>query len=365
MDKVRRLRIVLALLTSTLIATGIVMVYSTSALYALEKTGHTWTMLARHLVAVLLGLAGACWVMRVRLETVRRAAKPLLLGSWLLLGLVLISSLGPSIGGAQRWLRLGPISIQPSEIAQLTLVLYLADALTRKQGRLSEFWTGLAPLLLVVGMSVGFILLQPDLGTAVAITTVAAGLFFISRVQWQHLMGLGLASVPALTVLLVSAGYRRQRLAAFLNPWGDPQGAGFQIIQSFLALGSGGLIGVGLGRSTQKLFYLPGGYGDFIFAVIGEELGLLGCTAVIALFIGVVWCGCSIALHAPDLFGRLLAMGLTLTLGLKALINIGVATGLLPTKGLPLPFISYGGSSLVVNLTSVGLLLNVARAPRG
>ena len=355
------MRVAICLIASTLVALGIVMVYSASALYAAETTGNSWGLLMRHLVALALGLLGAVWVMSLSYDQLRRWAKLLVLGVWMLLVLVLIPSLGRQIGGAQRWFRFGPVSIQPSELAQLVMVVYLADVLARKQGALDRFWEGLAPVLGVLGVTVGLILIQPDLGTVVAISAVAGGLFFITRVRWQHLATLGAMSVPALVVLIGSAGYRRRRLLAFLNPWGDPQGSGFQIIQSLIALGSGGLLGVGLGHSTQKLFYLPGSYGDFIFAIIGEELGLLGCVAVVLLFAALVWCGASIALHTPDLFGRLLAMGLTLTISLKALINLGVATGLLPTKGLPLPLVSYGGSSLIINVISIGLLLNVGK----
>ena len=357
----RRLRIMVCLIASTLLALGIVMVYSASALYATETSGHPWALLVRHLLALVLGLAAAFGIMSVPYVQLRRWAKPLVLMGWGLLLMVLLPGIGSQSGGAQRWFRLGPISIQPSEVVQLIMVVYLADVLARKQGALDRFWEGLAPILGVLGFTLGLILLQPDLGTVVAISLVAGGLFFVTRVRWQHLATLGGMAVPALAVLVGSAGYRRRRILAFLNPWGDPLGSGFQIIQSLIAIGSGGLIGVGLGHSTQKLFYLPGAYGDFIFAIIGEELGLLGCLAVVGLFVGLVWCGASLALRTTDLFGRLLAMGLTLTIGLKALINLAVATGMMPTKGLPLPLVSYGGSSLIINLASVGLLLNVGK----
>jgi cell division protein FtsW len=357
----RRLRIQLTLITSMLVGFGVVMVYSTSALYALETTGHTWSLLLRHLVALIVGIGAAIGMMSVPYRTMRCWSKPLMLCAWGLLLLVLVPMIGSSVGGAQRWFRLGPMSIQPSEIAQLVLVMYLADVLARRQGALDAFWSGLFPILAVVGATIGLILLQPDLGTSVVMALVTAGLFFITRVRWQHLITLVMLAVPALIILVASAGYRRRRILAFLNPWSDPQGSGFQIIQSFIALGSGGVLGVGLGHSTQKLFYLPGAYGDFVFAVIGEELGLLGCLVIILLFAGLLWCGCRIALNAPDLHGRLLAMGLVLTITVKALINMCVATGLFPTKGLPLPLVSYGGSSLIINLASIGLLLNIGR----
>ena len=304
----RRLRIAICLMVSTLVALGIVMVYSASALYAAETTGHPWSLLLRHLLALVVGVAGAAGVMSIPYQQLRRWSKPLVLMAWALLVLVLLPGVGHQTGGAQRWFRCGAISVQPSEIAQLIMIIYLSDALTRKQSALDRWWDGLAPVLCVLSLTLGLILLQPDLGTAVAISAVAGGLLFLTRVRWQHLATLGAAAVPALVVLIGSAGYRRRRILAFLNPWGDPQGSGFQIIQSLIAIGTGGVFGVGLGHSTQKLFYLPGSYGDFMFAIIGEELGLLGCLAVLLLFVGVLWCGASLALHTPDLFGRAISV---------------------------------------------------------
>ena len=363
MRSLRRTRVALVAVTATMVAIGVVMIYSASALYAQETYHDAAYFLKRHLLYLLLGLTGAVWLMRGRYQRLQRWSKPLVLLSFFLLIAVLVPGLGHATGGARRWFRLGPLSVQPSQFAQCIAVLYLADALSRKQAAIESFWEAVAPICGVVGALCLLIVVQPDLGTVIAIGAVTCFLFFVAKVRWQQLMSLGLASLPAGYMLLWHVPYRRKRILAFLNPWEDSRGTGFQLVQSFLALGSGGLLGVGLGRSTQKLFYLPGAHTDFIFAIIGEELGFIGAAVVVLLCFLFVVLGMKIALHAPDLFGKLLAAGLTSLIGIEALINLGVSMGAWPTKGLPLPFISYGGSALAMNLIAVGLLLNIAKDP--
>jgi len=294
-------------------------------------------------------------------RTLQPLSKPLILASAVLLLLVLIPGVGTETGGARRWFRLGHISLQPSELAQFALLIYLADVLSRKQAVMRSFVHGFLPPAIVVGVLALLVLVQPDLGSAFSLAALAGCLGFIAKIRWSYLASVGLASMPALSWLILSADYRRRRLLAFLDPWADPRGSGFQIVQSYLALGGGGLLGVGLGRSVQKLFYLPGAHTDFIFAVLGEELGLLGTLAVVGLFLLFILLGVHVAVQTHDLFGKLLASGVTAMVGVEALINLCVVTGMIPTKGLPLPFLSYGGSSFMMTLVAVGLLLNVAR----
>ncbi len=363
MISLRRTRVALVAVTSTMVAIGVVMIYSASALYAQETYHDAAYFLKRHLLYLVLGVAGAIWMMRGRYHTLQRWTKPLVLLCVFLLLAVLVPGIGHAAGGARRWFRLGPLSVQPSQFAQCVAVLYLADALSRKQAAIDSFWEAVAPICAVIGALCLLIVVQPDLGTVIAIGAVTCCLFFAAKVRWQQLLSLGLATMPAGYMLLWRVPYRRRRILAFLNPWEDARGTGFQLVQSFLALGSGGVLGVGLGRSTQKLFYLPGAHTDFIFAIIGEELGFLGAAAVVILCLLFVILGMKIALHAPDLFGKFLAAGITSLIGIEALINLGVSMGAWPTKGLPLPFISYGGSALAMNLVAVGVLLNIAKDP--
>jgi cell division protein FtsW len=290
---------------------------------------------------------------------------PILAVTCLLLVLVLIPSLGVVAKGARRWLRLGPISVQPAEMVKLVVVLYLAGYLAKKEGYITEFARGFLPPLLVVGLLAGLVLLQPDLGTVVVIGFVTLGLLFLAGARLVHLFGLVPFVLPAVAVLIWKSPYRLQRLMTFLDPMKDPTGAGFQVNQSFLAFGSGGLFGVGLGEGEQKLFFLPEAHTDFVLALAGEELGLVGTGAIMLCYAALVLKGFQIAARAREPFGRHLALGITLLLGLQALINAGVVTGMLPTKGLTLPLVSYGGSSLMVNLLAIGILLSVSRDRQG
>jgi cell division protein FtsW len=247
------------------------------------------------------------------------------------------------------------------ELAKFALVLYLAAFLTRRQEGIRSFSQGLLPLLMVAGLMAGLTILQPDLGNSLALVILALAVAYLAGARPGHMLAIGAAALPAVIVLIAMKPYRWRRMVAFMNPWEDPQGSGFQIIQSFLALGSGSWFGLGLGESKQKLFYLPEPYTDFIFAIIGEELGLVGALSVVALFALLIWRGLRIGLRAPEAFGGYLALGLTIMLATQALVNLGVVTGALPTKGLPLPFISFGGSALLMTMFSAGVLLNISQ----
>ena len=362
MSSMRSVRTSLFLIIFILVCVGIVMIYSASAIYADARSGDSLFYLKRHLIYLAIGFFMMFFAMSLDLARLQRYAKPLLGVAIMLLVMVLIPHIGREISGAKRWFRVGPVNFQPSEFAKVALIIYLADVISRKGNLIKDFFRGYVPIMLVVRSVVGLVLLEPDLGTAVTISVITLVLLFVGGARIGHILFVFLASIPALAVLIFSAPYRRRRILAFLNPWADKQGVGFQIIQSFVALGSGGLIGVGLGQSRQKLFYLPASHTDFIFSIIGEELGFLGAAAIITLFLLFVWQGMKIVFKAPDTFQRILSMGVVALIAFEVIINIGVTAGAFPTKGLPLPFISYGGSGLIFHLTAIGLLLNVARS---
>lgn len=357
----RKTRIAIFAIALSLVSLGIVMIYSASAIYAHETLGDSLYYLKRHLIYLALGFILFILAIALPYDRLRRYAKPFLLASFFFLLLVLIPGVGKEIGGARRWFKLGIFSIQPSEIAKLAVILYLADVLSRKQPKIESILHTLFPAFAVLGMSIILVLVQPDLGTALCLAAIGFIMCFVSGFKVKHLSGLILVGLPLIYALVFGVGYRRRRMLAFLDPWADPQGVGFQIIQSFLALGNGGFFGVGLGRSRQKLFYLPQSHTDFIFSIIGEELGFIGCGMVIIAFAVFTILALRVAFKARDPFGRFLAVGVLSMIALSSLINIGVCIGALPTKGLPLPFISYGGTALLVNLFGVGLLLNIAK----
>ncbi|MFH1458317.1 MAG: putative lipid II flippase FtsW [Candidatus Omnitrophota bacterium] len=359
---IRGVRINLFTVTVVLVCIGIVMIYSASSIYALERYKDSFFFLKRHSIFLFIGVLLMFFVMSFDYRKLRNYAKPLLLISLFLLVLVLIPGLGREVSGARRWFRYKFISFQPSELAGLSMVIYMADFIARKGHTIKDFFKGFLPPLGVLGVMALLILMQPDLGTTLAIVAVVIIILFIAGGRISYLLSMLMASLPLLYMLVFSVPYRRMRILAFLNPWMDPKGSGFQIIQSQIALGSGGLFGLGLGHSRQKLFYLPAAHTDFIFSIIGEELGLLGTFGVIVLFMIFIQQGLKIIKNANDRFGYFLALGLVLMFSLKAVINIGVSCGLFPTKGLPLPFISYGGSSFVFDMISVGLLINIGRS---
>lgn len=358
---VRNIRINIFNVSVILICIGIVMIYSASSIYAWERYKDSFFFLKRHICFLLIGGILTFFVMSVDYKKFKKFAKPLVIISFFLLILVLIPGLGREVSGARRWFRFKFISFQPSELANMVAIIYVADFIARKEGKIRLFLKGFLPPMCVLGIFSLLILAQPDLGTTVALGVVVFIMLFVAGVRVSYLLSLILTSLPVLYLLIFSVPYRRMRILAFLNPWMDPKGSGFQIIQSQIALGSGGIFGVGLGHSRQKLFYLPAAHTDFIFSIIGEELGLLGTLGVIILFIIFIQQGLKIIRYSVDKFGYFLALGLILMISLKAIINIGVSCGLLPTKGLPLPFISYGGSSFIFDMVSVGILINIAR----
>jgi len=351
----------LLIVTMILALVGLVMVFSASAVVAGNRFQDSGYFLKRQLAWLTFGFVLLHLASHVEYIWWRRLSIPLLGLMTVLLVMVLIPSLGVAAKGARRWLRLGPISIQPAEMVKLVSVIYLAAYLTKKEDRITMFSSGLLPVLVVIGLLSGLVLLEPDLGTVVVIGLVTVGLLFLGGARLSHLLALGLCAVPAVLVLVLGSSYRRQRLMTFLAPWKDASDAGFQITQSFLAFGSGGPFGVGLGEGKQKLFFLPEAHTDFVLALVGEELGLVGTGAIMLLFALFVVRGFQIAARARMPFGRYLGMGITLLIGIQALVNACVVTGLVPTKGLTLPFVSYGGSSLVISLLGVGILLNISR----
>lgn len=358
----RDTRSTLLLIVMILMAIGIIMIYSTSAIYANDRMHDSLYFLKRHLIYLVGGLFMMLVAMGIDMQTLRKLSKPIMLASIVLLILVLIPHIGRETAGARRWFKIGLLNFQPSEFAKIAILIYLADLLARKEKVAKSFLHGYLPPMLVLGFVLGLVLLEPDLGTAIAISIIGMLMLFVNGIRPSYILASLLASIPALYILLFRVPYRRKRMMIFLNPWSDKRGAGFQIIQSFIALGSGGLLGVGLGQSRQKLFYLPASHTDFIFSIIGEELGFIGAASVVTLFILFVWEGMKITFRASGQFEKLLSMALVCLIAMEAVINIGVTAGVLPTKGLPLPFISYGGTSLMFHLTAVGLLLNIAKS---
>lgn len=351
--------------TVVLLAIGVVMIYSSSAIYAYEKTGDSLIFLKRHLISLSMGLIGALFFMSFDYKRLKNHSRLIIVLCVVLLLLVFVPPLGREAGGARRWFKLWNLGFQPSELAKLGLIVYMADFLSRKDHSINNVLRTLLPLLMVSGLVIGLILLQPDLGTAVVIASFTMILLFVAGIKWSYLLGLFGVSMPVLYLLICRVPYRWRRIKIFLDPWQDPKGTGFQMIQSFLALGSGGIFGVGLGMSRQKLFYLPEAHTDFIFSIIGEELGLIGTLSITVLFVIFVWQGMRIVFKTVDAFGKFLSLGVVTMMALEILINIGVTIGALPTKGLPLPFISYGGSALFFHMAAVGLLLNIARDDLG
>lgn len=348
------------LATLMLLSMGIIMVFSSSAVTSAYNMGDAFYFLKRQLVWAGLGLTGMVVLMGIPYTSWRRLATPLLGLSVLLLVLVLL--IGVTAKGSSRWLGIGSLSFQPSEVIKLSLVIFLAASLSAEPRRVgSSFIGGLGPYLFLLGIVCGLILAQPDLGTAVALAGTTYLMLVAGGANRYHLLLLFLGGVALVGLAIVVAPYRMARFTAFLNPWADPQGSGYQTIQSLLALGSGGPFGLGLGQGRQKLYYVPEKHTDFIFAILGEELGFLGAALVVIAFFLLLWRGFRTALNAPDAFGSLLAAGITCMITLQALINMGVVTGLLPVTGITLPLVSYGGSSLVFTLASIGILLNVSR----
>jgi len=339
---------------------GVLMVYSASSIWSLEHRGSSYHYLYRQITWAALGLGIMVMAMATDYRHYRKPAVVYGLLGGSALGLVAALA-SPAVNGAHRWIWLGPFSVQPSEVAKLAVVLLLAYQLSRRRDRIHDLTQTFGPCLVLAGPLIFLVVIQPDLGGAAMMALLFGVMFFVAGMPMRMLAALGTAAVVLLAVLVVTQDYRMERVRTFLDPNADPQGSGFQMQQSLLAVSSGGLTGRNLGESRQKLLYLPLPHTDFIYAVIGEELGLVGCLAVLAGFLVVLWRGLRASLLLRDPFGTYLGVGLTVFLVGQAMINLGVVLGLLPTKGLPLPFISYGGSSLIVSLIAAGVLLNMSQ----
>ncbi len=346
---------------AALLAIGITMVLSTSYIYAQERFGDGTYFFRKQLIAAGIGFAGLLIAAAMPVEVYRKLAYPLMGAVLLVLVLLLVPGIGSTRGGARRWLILGGFAFQPAELAKLSLLLYLARSLAKKTDKMESFMLGVVPHLVIGGVFIGLIVLEPDLGTAVTLGLLLILMLFIAGAKLSHLACLGLAALPVVAVAIMGAEYRLRRLMTFLDPWRDASKSGFQIIQSYIAFGSGQLLGRGLGESRQKMFYLPEAHTDFIFSVIGEEMGLLGALGVLALFAVIIVRGLKLTSRIEEPFSQYLTFGLTTLLGLQALIHMSVVMGLMPTKGLVLPFISYGGSAMMVNLVEAGMLLGLSR----
>lgn len=342
-----------------LLSIGLVMVFSASSVMGINDFRDPYHYVKRQLVWAVLGLISMYAAAKIDYHIYQYLALPGLIIAIALLVLVLF--IGDDIGGSNRWISLGFFNLQPSEVAKLAMVNYTALYISNKRSKLRKFLSGLLPLLVILGIQFGLIMMEPDFGTAMTMVFTIVIILFAGGAHLGQMAVLGCLSVPAFYYLIKYEPYRAKRLLAFLDPWADPTGTGWNIIQSLTAIGSGGLFGLGLGNSRQKFSYLPEHHTDFIFPILCEELGFIGGALVLLLFFLVAWRGLRIALNAPDLYGSLLAIGLTSTIAFQALLNIGVVTGVLPVTGITLPFISYGGSSLIISLASVGVLLNISR----
>ncbi|MBB6455030.1 cell division protein FtsW [Salirhabdus euzebyi] len=351
----------LLIIIFSLLLIGVIMVYSSSAIWAEYKLNDPFFYAKRQLLFAFVGLFVMFFMMNVPYQKWRDYSNIILIVCYVLLIAVLIPGIGMVRGGARSWIGVGAFSVQPAEFMKFGLIIFMAKVLSERQKYITSFKQGFLPSLLLVFVPFGLIMLQPDLGTGVVLVGTCFVMIYIAGAKISHFAGLGLLGLVGFAGLIISAPYRIDRIRAFLNPWEDPLGDGFQIIQSLYAIGPGGLMGMGLGQSLQKFFYLPEPQTDFIFSILAEELGFIGGAFVILLFFLLMWRGIRIALHAPDLFGSLLALGIVGMLVIQVFINISVVIGLIPVTGITLPFISYGGSSLTLTLLSVGVLLNISR----
>ncbi len=340
------------------------MVYSASAVWAAYKFDDSFFFAKRQLLFAGLGIIAMFFIMNVDYWTWRTWAKVLLIICFILLVAVLIPGVGMVRNGSRSWIGVGAFSIQPSEFMKLAMIAFLAKFLSENQKKITSLKKGLVPTLSLVFFAFGIIMLQPDLGTGTVMVGTCIAMIFIAGARISHFVGLGIIGLVGFAGLILSAPYRIKRITSFLNPWEDPLGSGFQIIQSLYAIGPGGLFGLGLGQSRQKFFYLPEPQTDFIFAILAEELGFIGGTLILLLFSLLLWRGIRIALGAPDLYGSFLAVGIIAMIAIQVMINIGVVTGLMPVTGITLPFLSYGGSSLTLMLMAIGVLLNISRYAR-
>ncbi|WP_334071901.1 MULTISPECIES: stage V sporulation protein E [Paenibacillus] len=347
-----------------LLVIGIVMVYSAGSVLGFHDYGDPFYFVKRQLFFAVLGLVAMFFTMNLDYRIMKKYAKVALLACFVLLVAVLIPGIGVVRGGARSWLGISSFGIQPSEFMKLGMILFLSVWLSKEDYRITHFTRGLLPPLGLIGLAFGLIMLQPDLGTGTVMMGASMLIVFTAGARIKHLAGLAAVGVLGFIGLILAAPYRLQRITAFLDPWSDPLGAGYQIIQSLYAIGPGGLAGLGLGMSRQKYSYVPEPQTDFIFSILTEELGFIGGMIVLLLFMILVWRGMRVAMTVDDMFGSLLAVGIVGMVGVQVVINIGVVIGLMPVTGITLPLISYGGSSLTLMLTALGILLNLSRYAR-
>ena len=352
--------LVLLMMVVALTCFGVVMIYSASSVMAAKNFHDGAFFLKRQAVFALFGFGIALAAMRIDYHVWRKLAVPLLLLSLILLVLVLVPGIGGKVKGASRWIKLPGFNLQPSEFTKIALIMYMAYSIDKKQDRIRSLTAGFLPYMVVLMVLLGLLLQQPDLGAALTLAAVTVTMLFAAGTRLVFILGSAMVALPFLVFLVTQSAYRLKRIKAYLNPEQDPTGIGWQITQSKYAFGAGGIFGQGLGEGKQKLFYLPEAHTDFILSVVGEELGFIGVLIIIGMFFILVQRAMRIAMAAQDSFGRFLALGIAVLFAVEATVNMGVVTGILPTKGLALPFLSYGGSSLVVSLFAVGVLLNIS-----
>ncbi len=352
---------ILVLTVLMLLSFGLIMILSASSIKSMQEYGDIYFFFRRQLKFAGAGLAVMFFLSRLDYHFYLRHSRKIVFFSLFLLLAVYFPGLGVAAGGSRRWIDLGFINFQPSELTKLAAVIYLSSFIYRKKNFIKSFWKGVFPPMIIISAMFFLVTNQPDLGTAVAIFATSLLLLIIGGMKFSHLLVIGLPGSLILIYYLTAASYRVERLTSFFDPWSEPRGAGYHVIQSLMAIGSGGLTGLGPGNSLQKFLYLPEPATDFIFAIIGEEMGFIGAFILILLFILLTYRGIVIALEAPDLFGSMLAVGITVMISLQIFINIGAATALMPVTGITLPFISYGGSSLLIMMSSIGILLNISR----
>lgn len=359
--QVKNVDMILIVLVFLLVIIGLMMVYSASLIWSEDKFSDPYYFLKRQALFAILGFIGMFVAMQIHYLTWKKYIYPILISSYVLLIIVLIPGIGIVRGGARSWIGIGAFSIQPAEMSKIALILFLAYFLTRKTTDITSLTKGFIPALLFLFTSFGLIMLQPDLGTGIVIVLTIMLMIYIAGARMLHFISLALIGLAGFVYLIASAPYRMSRITSFLDPWVDPLGDGFQIIQSLYAIGPGGLLGVGWLNSLQKYFYLPEPQTDFIFSIFAEEFGLIGGIILIGIFFIILWRGIYIAMYAPDNFSRLLAFGIVGMLTIQVMINLSVVIGLIPVTGITLPLLSYGGSSLTLCLFSIGILLNISK----
>jgi cell division protein FtsW len=346
---------------ATLIGIGIIMIFIEIAVFSAKHYGSEYYVFAKHILFVGIGVIGMIYCILIDYEKLRKISYILLLVTFMLLILALVGPLGIKLGGSRRWVSLFGFVFQPSELAKLSLIIYLAHSISKRGEKIKTFSFGFAPNILISGILLGLILLEPDFGTTATLGAIVFLMLFVGGVRLSYIVAVVFSFIPLAYFLVMNVDYRRKRIMSFLNPWEDPLHSGFQIIQSFIAIHSGGSLGLGLGEGKQKLFYLPQAHTDFIFSHISEEMGIMGAFIILFLFFIIFIKGMMLSCKLRDPFARLMCFGLTMIMTLQSLIHIAVVIGLVPTKGLTLPFISYGGSSLVMSMCAAGILINLSR----